>query len=113
VAPGELVSIAGSGLVPAQLHTGAGVVAYFNGTASPVAFATGDRITAIVPYGVSGAADVVLQNGGARTDSFPLGVTSAAPEIFTQADGTAQAVAANPDGSLNSPSSPAAAGALL
>lgn len=108
VAPGELVSIAGSGLVPPNLQPGASVAAYFGGVRSPMAFASGNRITAFVPYSVSNAADVVLDAGTLNTGSFPLAVTSAAPEIFIQTDGSTEAVAANSDGSLNSPANPAA-----
>lgn len=110
VAPGEFVSIAGSGLAPANSQP----MVSFGGVPSPLAYVAGDQINALVPYGVSQAADVVVSfGGGSQTYPYPLGVAASAPEIFTQADGTAQAVAVNQDGSLNAPGSPAARGSYL
>ena len=108
-APGELVTIAGSGVAPAD---GSTLAVYFNGIASPLAVPSGDQITAIVPYGISGTADVVIDYGGQQTNLFPLGVIDASPEIFTQS-GSGQAIAANQDSSFNSPANPARKGAYL
>ncbi len=112
VAPGELVSLAGSGLVPRGFQPGA-VTAYFNGIAAPALAASAGSITALVPDGVTSVADVVLDYGTTRTYPFPLGVTSAAPEIFTQPDSTNAAVAANTDGTFNSAANPAPRGSYL
>src|SRR6185312_14490038 len=102
VAPGEFVSISGSGLVSPDAHSGDPVRVLFNGVVSPLAFLAGNQINAIVPYTVAEAADVTVENGGASAYPFPLGLAAAAPEIFTQPDGTAQAVAVNQDSSFNS-----------
>jgi uncharacterized protein (TIGR03437 family) len=113
VAPGELVSIFGFGLDRAKSQSGSGTTVYFNGLASPNASVSDTQITALVPDGVSEIADTVVDCGGAKTYPYALGVTPAAPEVFTQTDGTSQAVATNADSSFNSPAKPAAKGSYL
>ncbi|HVW09214.1 MAG TPA: hypothetical protein VHC90_11570 [Bryobacteraceae bacterium] len=113
VAPGEFVSIAGSGLVSPDAQSGAAVRVSFNGVASPLAYAAGSQINAVVPWTVAGAADVTVESDGATTYPFPLGLEAAAPEIFTQPDGTAQAVAVNQDNSFNSANNPALKGSYI
>jgi uncharacterized protein (TIGR03437 family) len=107
VAPGELVSILSSGDVPANSQP----AIYFNGIASPLSNVVGGQITAMVPYGVSDAADAVVDYGDARTSPFPLGVAASMPEIFT--DVKSQSVAINQDSSYNSPANAAAKGSYL
>jgi uncharacterized protein (TIGR03437 family) len=89
------------------------VTVYFNGIPAPAAYVSTTQINAIVPNDVSGLADVVVDYQGTRTYAFPLGLTSSAPEIFAQEDGSAQGVAVNQDGSFNSPSSAAARGSMI
>ncbi|HVV47906.1 MAG TPA: exo-alpha-sialidase [Bryobacteraceae bacterium] len=113
VAPGEFVSISGSGLVSADAQSGAPVRVSFNGVASPLAYVVGDRIHAVVPWTVAGAADVTVGNGSAGSYPFPLGLTAAAPEVFNRPDGTAQAVAVNQDNSFNSAANPVSKGGYL
>ena len=113
VAPGEFVSISGTGLVSPDAQSGAPVRVSFNGVASPLAYVAGSQINAVVPWTVAGAADVTVENDGATTYPFPLGLAAAAPEIFTQPDGTAQAVAANQDNSFNSADNPVSRGSYL
>ncbi|HVY91836.1 MAG TPA: exo-alpha-sialidase [Bryobacteraceae bacterium] len=113
VAPGEFVSIAGSGLVSPDAQPGAPVQVWFNGVASPLAYVAGDQINAVVPWTVAWNADVTVENGGARTHAFPLGLAAAAPEIFVQPGGTSQAVAVNQDNSFNSADNPVSKGSYL
>jgi uncharacterized protein (TIGR03437 family) len=127
VAPGEIVTIYGSGLgpvtpvqfqlsdgvpVPAQLG---GVSVFFNGIAAPVLYASATQVTALVPYAISGQSVQVTgsyQNGVTFSLSAPLAV--AAPAMFTADNsGTGQAVATNQDGSSNTTTNPAAAGGLI
>ena len=127
IAPGEIVTIYGSGLGPRpaaqyQLNSGTqvptqlgGVSVLFNGIAGPILYASANQVTAIVPYGVSGQSVQVTgsyQNAITVSTSVPL--AAAAPALFTvDNSGTGQAVAANQDGSANTAKNPAAAGSLI
>jgi uncharacterized protein (TIGR03437 family) len=113
VAPGEFVSISGSGLVSPDAQTGAGLRVLFNGVASPLAYVAGNQINAVVPESINGIADVTIEKTGAVTYPFPLGLTAAMPEIFIQPGGSAQAVAVNQDNSFNSSDNPASKGSYL
>jgi uncharacterized protein (TIGR03437 family) len=73
----------------------------------------GNQIHAIVPWTIAGAADVTVESDNSGTYPFPLGLASAAPEIFTQPDGTRQAVAVNQDNSFNSAANPVSKGSYL
>jgi uncharacterized protein (TIGR03437 family) len=113
VAPGEFVSISGTGLVSPDAQSGAPARVSFNGVASPLAYVVGNQINAVVPWTVAEAADVTVENGGATTYPFPLGLAAVAPEIFTQPDGTTQAIALNQDNSFNSRDNPVARGSYI
>jgi uncharacterized protein (TIGR03437 family) len=126
IAPGEIVTIAGSGLGPnagvsfsVNPNTGkvdttlAGTTVLFNGFAAPITYTSANQINAIVPYEIAGQASVTIQvqYQGAQSAGVVLTVGSAAPGVFTfNATGKGQAVAANQNGTLNGPSSPAAKG---
>jgi uncharacterized protein (TIGR03437 family) len=120
IAPGEIVTIYGAGLGPANLvvnnlsdagllgTTLAGTSVSFNGTPAPILYVSAGQISAIVPYSVNGpnvAVTVSLADTHAITTPFTVPFTVVAPGLFTQAT--------NQDGSLNSPVHPAAAGSLL
>ena len=108
IAPGELVTIFGSGLAPADtvtlvldasgkvataLH---GVQVLFNGTPAPMIYTTQNQLAAVAPYeldGLSSTTVQVLWNGQA-SNTVQLPVTGAAPGIFTaDASGTGPAAA--------------------
>ena len=114
VAPGEVVSLSGSGLPPQSAGADApGITVFFGGIASPAAYVSPGSIEAVVPYEVSDSADAVVEYQGGRTHPYPLGVVPAAPEIFTRQDGSTQMLAINQDGSANSPENPVATGSHL
>jgi uncharacterized protein (TIGR03437 family) len=129
LAPGEVVTIYGAGLGPANLvvngigdsgalsNSLAGTNVLFNGTAAPLLYVSAGQLSAVVPYGVTGPnVAVTVQLTGPRppTAPFTLPLAAAAPGLFTQnAAGTGPANATNQDGSLNSASHPAATGSLL
>ncbi len=128
IAPGEIVTIFGTGLGPAQPASFqslnslglvstqlAGVSVQFNGTFGPVLYASATQVTAVVPYGVSGSpVQVVVQNQSriVLTTSVPRAAT--APALFTaDASGRGQALAINQDGSFNGTGHTAPAGSTV
>jgi uncharacterized protein (TIGR03437 family) len=129
IAPGEIITIKGSGLGPAtgvsfsvDPNTGmvdstlAGTVVLFGSFAAPITYASAAQINAIVPYEVAGPPQIAVQvqYQGAVSNSFTVQVAAAAPGAFTfNSTGAGQAVAANQDGSFNGPSNPAPKGSYL
>lgn len=128
VAPGEMVTIFGSGLGPKTLAgmvmdgqgnvakaTG-GVQVLFNGVAAPVVYASDGQVAAIAPYSLAGKASAVVQvaYGGQTSNGVTLPVVAAVPGIFTaNASGTGPGAIANQDYSTNSPANPAAPGSTV
>jgi uncharacterized protein (TIGR03437 family) len=121
VAPGEAVVIYGSNLGPPFLVSGTvangvqstglgGVQITFNKTAAPILYVSDNVVAAMVPFSVAAAAAVTLQVSllGQQSDPFSLTAAATAPGIFTSGNG--QAIAVNPDGSLNGPGHGASAG---
>ena len=119
-APGQLVSIFGSGLGPSDglsfaldpvtgllPSSGAGVSVTWNGIAAPLLFAQAEQLNVQVPYELNGAAEarlVVTVNGQASTTvTLPLAPTR--PVLFPGAW--------NQDGTPNSPTNPAKAGEVI
>ena len=95
MSPGEIVTVYGAGLGPAQLSgytasagmvpkTLAGTTVLFNGIAGPVLYTEADQVAAVVPYGVSGSlVSIVVQYQGQATAPFPVPVAASAPALFT------------------------------
>jgi uncharacterized protein (TIGR03437 family) len=109
VAPGEFVTITGTNLGPANSVTAVGsqkglggTKVSFNGIEAFLTYSSATQLNALVPYGVTGKADMTVQYQGAISDLFALGVVDAAPGIFTQSYGPGQAWALNDDGTFNS-----------
>jgi uncharacterized protein (TIGR03437 family) len=127
VSPGELVAIFGSNLGPAtpagaQLNASGSVATtigdtqvLFGGVASPLIFASGSQVNAVVPFGVAaGATQVQVQSQGQASLSLPMIVVPAAIGIFAvNSSGVGQAFAMNQDGTLNSVLNPAAPGSAV
>src|ERR1019366_2562043 len=93
LAPGEIVTIFGSGLGPAtlaaaqytdgQLPTSVGETrVLFDGTAAPMIYASAGQVSAIVPYAVSGSVQVQVEFQGTATAAVAVPVVAAAPGIF-------------------------------
>ena len=109
VAPGEFVTITGTNLGPAKPVAAAGCAkglggtkVTFNGIEAFLTYSVSTQVNALVPYGVSGKADLTVQYNGSASDAFPLVLVDSAPGIFTQSYGPGQAWALNDDGSFNS-----------
>jgi uncharacterized protein (TIGR03437 family) len=94
VAPGEIVTIFGTGFGPAALA----VAAYtdgqlprsigdtrvlFDGSAAPMVYAAAGQVSAIAPYGISGVTQVQVEYQGTATAPVSVPVAAAAPGIFT------------------------------
>ena len=122
VSPGELVTIFGSNIGPANpagmqfdssgnvtTMTGATQV-LFDGVAAPIFYASTGQVNAVVPFGVPGpTTQVQVAYAGQTSPAFPMNVTAATPGVFTSdGSGSGQAAALNQDFSVNTGTNPAA-----
>ena len=107
IAPGEIVTIYGTGLRNAQF--------LFNGLPAPVLYTTDVQAGAVVPYALTASSvQVVAQSGGVSSTPLSVSLAAAAPGIFTaDTSGAGQAAALNQDGSPNGSANPAAAGSVI
>ncbi|HMD71455.1 MAG TPA: IPT/TIG domain-containing protein, partial [Bryobacteraceae bacterium] len=119
VAPGELVTIVGTGLGPQAGVAGAlnssGLVATllagtevdFGGVPSPVLYTQNTQVTAQVPYAVAGNAStqVAVLYLGQTVGAASIPLATAAPGLFPQV--------LNQDGSANSAANPAPPGSTV
>jgi len=128
VAPGELVTVFGSGLGPFDIGRltldTAGVAAtalagtrvLFDGVPAPLIYVQPNQINAVVPYAIAVRArtQVQIEAGGMTSEPVEFEVADTAPGIFTiDSSGSGQAAALNEDGSLNSVSNPASRGSVV
>lgn len=124
IAPGELISIFGTGLGPstattfsANPATGmvdttlAGTQVFFGSLAAPILYASATQVNVIAPYEIAGQSQVAIQvqyQDGASA-SQTVQVANASPGAFTiDSSGTGAVVAVNQDGTMNGAASPAA-----
>jgi uncharacterized protein (TIGR03437 family) len=119
VAPGEILTIYGSGIGPQQGVPGtldsSGLLAnllggsevHFDGVAAPMFYAQAGQINVQAPYTIAGQATTQVQviYLGQTIAASALSVAAAAPAIFP--------TILNPDGSLNSAANPAPQGGIL
>jgi uncharacterized protein (TIGR03437 family) len=128
IAPGEMVTVYGSGLGPATLaqmqvdpvygrvsSSLAGTSILFNGSPGPMIYAWKTQAAAVVPYEVGGpAVQVLVEAGGQITSPLSVSVAPSSPGLFTvDSSGKGQATAYNQDGSMNGSASPAAPGSAV
>ena len=128
VAPGELVTIFGTGIGPATLAnlqltafsflgTLIGdTTVLFDGIPAPLVYASAGQTTAIVPYSVAGktSTQMVVVYQGRTSAPVTLPVTAAAPALFSaDSSGKGNGAILNQDNSPNSPSNPAAKGSIV
>lgn len=116
VAPGEIVTIFGSGMGPRDIVTlrlnsdvmvdksVAETRVLFDGVPAPVIYARGDQVSAVVPYSVAGKprTDVQVEYEGRRSAVVTVNVIPASPALFA-ADSTGRGPGAilNQDYSVN------------
>lgn len=121
VAPGEIVTLFGINLGPAQLaslqvQNGrattslAGVRVLVNDVATPVISALSTQVSFCIPYSVQGDdwVEIQVEYQGNRSNYVYVPVVTTSPGLYT--DGTGQAAALNEDSSINSASNPAQIG---
>ena len=132
VSPGEILTVRGygagaaavsglkldeAGTVVSNLN---GLQVTFDGKAAPLIYTSANQTNLIVPYELAGKASTVMQvvlavaTGTLQTAAWVLPVAGSAPGVFTvDATGTGPAAVLNQDGSVNSPSNPAARGSVI
>ncbi len=128
IAPGEIITIFGTGLGPDTPVIGqpgsdgkfptqlGGTTVSVGGTNGPVIYTSATQVSAIVPYStvIGTTPDVTVTFQGQTFTASAVPVAGASPGIFTaNAAGTGQAAAVNQDGSLNTPNSPAQLGSII
>jgi uncharacterized protein (TIGR03437 family) len=128
IAPGEIVTIFGTGLGPASTVTAqldsrgnlasslAGTQVIFDGTAAPLVYVSAQAVTAIVPYEIANQQSTLLTvtRNGQASPPLSLPVSPTAPAFFTaDTSGFGQVAATNSDGSYNTPQNGAAAGSVI
>lgn len=128
VAPGEAVTLYGSGIGPSTLAQSspdqlgntpadlAGSVVYFTGVPAPIVYTWSQQIGLVVPYEVTpGTARIAVQFGNAVSLELPVSVEATAPALYTaDGSGKGQAMAVNHStGVTNTASSPVSAGSVI
>ncbi len=127
VAPGEIVTLTGTGLGPATLvsfhivdgqftNTLAETQVLFDNIPAPLIYVHDRQASAIVPYAVAGTGEtrVEVQYRGARSSAVRAPVAGSAPGIFT-ADSTGRGPGAilNQDYTVNAAGNPAVRGSVV
>lgn len=109
VAPGEIVTIFGLGFAANQTQL------LFDGNPATIFYTGADQINALVPATLTAGSntEINIVVNGAKIADLNSSVAAALPGIFTMANGTGQAAAANQDGSINSATNPAARGSIV
>jgi uncharacterized protein (TIGR03437 family) len=131
IAPGDLITIFGLGLGPADLTifdpsmppiptalpaASPSTSVTINGTAAPILYTSATQIGLIVPYTVSGAsAQVAVSYNGVTSAPFSVSVAPVDPGVFSlassgQGQGAILNVSATGDYTINSSSNPAPRG---
>jgi uncharacterized protein (TIGR03437 family) len=124
VAPGQVVSIAGSALgpeVPVLTPAGAwptslaDVRVNVNGADVPIRYASSTRLDVQMPFNLTGGtANIRVTYGSNVSGTVGVPINTTYPGLFAlQSGGTGQAKAANQDGTLNSIANAAAKGSVI
>jgi uncharacterized protein (TIGR03437 family) len=134
VAPGQLISLFGSGIGPDQPaiasltgpdpvpFTLGGVTVTFEGIAAPIAYASSTQVNLGVPWEVQQKSTTLMQVtiGGTVVATRLFGVAAGNPSLFVDTNQTAadgndfyQTISLNPDASKNSKDNPAPGGSWV
>jgi uncharacterized protein (TIGR03437 family) len=127
VAPGQIITLVGSGLGPGAGVSAdptptvryptslAGVRVLVDNTPAPLLYVQASQINAVVPYSIAPGktVDVTAEYEG-RVLTARVDAVRAEFSLFTaDTSGSGQAAALNEDGTLNSPSNPARRGSII
>jgi uncharacterized protein (TIGR03437 family) len=127
VAPGEIVTVFGTGFGPGPLKTLqltaglanttlGGTRMLFDGVPAPIVYTVKNQFSAVVPYVVAGksSTQVQVEYRGTRSSPVTLQLAPAAPAIFTlESSGRGGGAVLNQDSTVNSPSNPAPIGSIV
>jgi uncharacterized protein (TIGR03437 family) len=124
VAPGEVVTLFGSGLASATLQAGAlplpqtlgGVQVMVNRTPAPLFFVSSTQISIVVPFDIPAfdLATFIVTNNGIASNPVTLYTAPTAPGVFsTTQNGVGPAAVTHANGTLVSASNPATVGETL
>jgi uncharacterized protein (TIGR03437 family) len=128
IAPGQIITLPGSGLgpdTPMALKLNAsglvqdelgGTRVLFDGQAAPLLYVSARQISAVVPYGVADktSTQMEVEYGGNKSAPTSLQVAAAAPGVFSMdSSGKGQGAVLNEDGTLNSSTNPAPRGSIV
>jgi uncharacterized protein (TIGR03437 family) len=126
VSPGEIVTIFGSAMGPAQLVSARGDRAFetvlaetrvlFDGIPAPLLYASAAQVSVVVPNAVAGKSSVGIQveYRGVLSKAVSLAVLKVHPGIFSvDGSGLGQPAVLNEDGTPNSPTNPAKRGSTI
>jgi uncharacterized protein (TIGR03437 family) len=127
VAPGEIVTVFGTGFGPGPLKTLqltaglanttlGGTRMLFDGVPAPIVYTVKNQFSAVVPYVVAGksSTQVQVEYRGTRSAPVTLQLAPAAPAIFTlESSGRGGGAVLNQDSTVNSPSNPAPIGSIV
>lgn len=128
IAPGEIVTMFGLEVGPAQLTTGrlngsgrldaqlAGTRVLFDGVPAPLIYVAHNQLSAVVPYSLAGrtSARVQVEFEGRMGNVVSMPIAAAAPAFFTaSSSGIGPGAFLNQDGSVNGPSNPARRGSAV
>jgi uncharacterized protein (TIGR03437 family) len=128
VAPGEIVTVLGSGMGPSTLAplqvssdghiptslSGARIL--FDGEPAPLIYVSDQQSSAIVPFDIAGktSVNVQVEYNGVVSGAVNLPVFESRLGIFSfSASGAGQAAIVNEDGTINSPANPARRGSTV
>jgi len=109
IAPGEIVSIFGSGFDPASTQV------LFDGKPATLFYAGAAQLNLLVPLDLATNSNtgILIKAKGATVADFSAKVVAAAPGIFTLSNGAGQAAANNADGTANSATNPVTRGEII
>jgi uncharacterized protein (TIGR03437 family) len=130
LAPGELVSIQGTNLGPAQPMAAGydkssrlpfvlgGTQVRFNGVDAPIVSVANQLVIAQVPFGITagGSMNVELLQSGAAANAAAVPAAEVEPQVLQgvpDSTGASYALAVNADGTLNSADHPAMGGSVV
>jgi uncharacterized protein (TIGR03437 family) len=128
IAPGEVVSIYGTNLGPAnalgttltsagKVSTTLGTVSVsFGGYPAPLTYAGATQINCVVPYEVAQlvSPSVIVTYAGQSSNAYSPGAVAAAPGIFTQnGQGSGPGAVLNSNATVNGSGNPAAKGSTI